>query len=157
MATKFLSRDDAPTYEGDAAAWAMHQAELIRSGRFDEIDGEHLAQEIESLAKSEFRVLTSALAIVIQHILKWEHQPERRGASWATSIREHRRRIEQQLRDNPSFRRHLAQAVEDEWPSGVYLALFDLRDLNFDKRYFPETCPYTWEDLMNRSYDWPEA
>ena len=40
-------------YEQDAYAWALEQAELLRAGKLDKLDLEHLAEEIESMGKSE--------------------------------------------------------------------------------------------------------
>ena len=34
-------------YDRDFQAWAFEQARLLREGRFDQIDAQHLAEEIE--------------------------------------------------------------------------------------------------------------
>ena len=44
-------------YERDVVAWSIEQARLLRAGRFDEIDIEHIADEIEDVGKSEEREL----------------------------------------------------------------------------------------------------
>lgn len=43
------------TYEHDINAWANEQARLLRAGRFDLLDVEHIAGEIEDVGKSEQR------------------------------------------------------------------------------------------------------
>ena len=40
-------------YEKDIVAWANEQAGFIRAGRFDLVDAEHLAEEMEIMGKSE--------------------------------------------------------------------------------------------------------
>ena len=40
-------------YNQDFYAWAMQSAQLLRQGRFSEIDIEHIAEELESIGKSE--------------------------------------------------------------------------------------------------------
>ena len=45
------------TYETDLNAWANEQARLLRAGRFDLLDIEHIAGEIEDVGKSEQREL----------------------------------------------------------------------------------------------------
>jgi len=44
-------------YEDDVIAWAAEQASLLREGRFDQLDREHVAEEIEDVGKSEQREL----------------------------------------------------------------------------------------------------
>lgn len=70
------------TYQNDILAWSQEQARLIRSRRFDLLDLEHIAEEIEDVGKSEQRELANRFAVLLAHLLKWRYQPERRGASW---------------------------------------------------------------------------
>ena len=80
-------------YEQDYHAWAQETAQLIRQGRFLEVDVEHLAEEIEDMGASRERELESRLGVLLAHLLKWRYQPERRGASWEAAIKEQRQRI----------------------------------------------------------------
>ena len=73
-------------YHQDFHAWAMRNAELIRQGRLAEVDGEHVAEELESMGKSQQRALGSQLTGLVAHLLKWRHQPGGRGASWRNTI-----------------------------------------------------------------------
>jgi len=57
-------------YDTDLAAWADETAELVRAGRFDEIDLENLAEEIEALARSERKALRSQLKRLLLHLIK---------------------------------------------------------------------------------------
>ena len=66
------------TYEDDVVAWANEQARLLRTGRFDLLDIEHIAEEIEDVGKSEQRELANRMAVLLTHLLKWHYQPERR-------------------------------------------------------------------------------
>ena len=77
----------------DYYKWSIEQAAYIRAGRFDLVDLLNVADEIESVGKSEARELRSNLEIVLIHLLKWDQQPQRRGRSWALSIAEHRARF----------------------------------------------------------------
>ena len=40
-------------YDQDVMAWAAEQARLIRTGQFDQLDIEHIADEIDDVGKSE--------------------------------------------------------------------------------------------------------
>jgi len=82
----------AELYDLDFAQWAKENAELLRSGRFSEADIEHVAEEIEDLAKRKWWALCSRFARLIEHLLKWQFQPERRGTSWKRTIAVQRER-----------------------------------------------------------------
>ena len=69
-------------YQQDFYAWANEQAALLRAGNLDAVDIELVAGEIESMGKSEKRELVSRLTVLLLHLLKWQYQPGRRGASW---------------------------------------------------------------------------
>ena len=73
-------------YETDFYAWATRQAALLRAGRLDAADIEHIAEEIDSMGRSEKRELVSRLTVVLLHLLKWQYQPALRGNSWRLSI-----------------------------------------------------------------------
>ena len=59
-------------YEKDFYAWTQEQANLIRQGKFNEIDTLHIIDEIESMGRSEKRALKSRLAVLLMHLLKWQ-------------------------------------------------------------------------------------
>ena len=67
-------------YEKDIVAWANEQAGFIRARRFDLLDLENIAEEIEDVGKSEQRELESRMAVLFAHLLKWKFQSERRFA-----------------------------------------------------------------------------
>jgi uncharacterized protein DUF29 len=43
---------DKVAFTYDFYAWAMRNAELLRQGRFSEIDAEHIAEELEDMGAS---------------------------------------------------------------------------------------------------------
>lgn len=93
------------SYEQDVVAWAEQQARLLREGRFEQLDIEHIAEEIEDVGKSEQRELANPMALLLSHLIKWQRQSERRGASWEISIRNQRRGISRRLEETPSLKR----------------------------------------------------
>jgi hypothetical protein len=60
---------DNTLYEQDFYAWANEQARLLRAGRLTDADIEHIAEEIESLGKTEKRELASRLKVLLTHLL----------------------------------------------------------------------------------------
>ena len=98
--------------EADLYSWAVRQAELLRAGRLSEIDPIAIAEEIDDVGEEQYDKLESALRVVLLHLLKWDHRPEKRSRSWTLSILEHRRRAERQLRKNPGLKSRLQEALE---------------------------------------------
>ncbi len=70
----------AKLYDRDFYAWANEQASLLRSGRVAEADIEHIAEEIETMGRSEKRELVNRLTVLLLHLLKWQFQPICAGA-----------------------------------------------------------------------------
>ena len=66
-------------YDQDLVRWSEEQARALRAaanaGWNAPIDWENVAEEIESLGKSDRRALASHIAIVIEHLLKLQSSP----------------------------------------------------------------------------------
>src|ERR1700758_131667 len=90
-------RPPAADYWSDFYSWLMEQAAHIRAGRWEAVDRENLAEEIESLGREQFNKLESALRVLMMPMLKWDYQPQRRGRSWMPSIEGQRLDLEHVL------------------------------------------------------------
>ncbi|MBK1700104.1 DUF29 domain-containing protein [Thiococcus pfennigii] len=139
------------TYESDFYSWATTQAALLRAGRLDQADIEHIAEEIESMGKGELRELENRLAVLYTHLLKWRFQPIHRGRSWELTIKEQRRRLRRHLDQNPSLKAKLAQAIADAYGDAILEAA---RQTGLAEDAFPQTCPFTFEQTVDDGY-WP--
>jgi pyridoxine/pyridoxamine 5'-phosphate oxidase len=62
-------------YDTDIVAWASEQAQLLRGRQCLALDIENLAEEIEDVGKSVQRELSSRVAVLLAHLLKWKYQP----------------------------------------------------------------------------------
>lgn len=60
-------------YEQDFYAWTVEQSRLLRSNELSAIDVGNIAEEIESMGRSDRRELRSRLAVLVTHLLKWRH------------------------------------------------------------------------------------
>lgn len=136
-------------YERDVYAWAMEQAALLRAGRLSEADVENIAEEIESLGKSEKRELMSRLSVLLLHLLKWQVQPGLRTRSWTLTIREQRRMLARHLSENPSLRSSMDEVLEDAFGDAVIAAERET-DLSVDA--FPATCPWARDEILSESF-----
>jgi hypothetical protein len=140
------------TYEADFYGWTQEQASLLRTGRLAELDVEHLIEEIESLGRSERPQLTNRFELLLMHLLKWQHEPDRRdidGKSWLRTIREQRRKIPKLIRDNPSLKPLLEDCIRDAYDD----ARFGTSDeTGLPVSVFPEICPYTPEQILDLEF-----
>lgn len=147
------AQPETDTYETDFYTWTIEQAAALRDGRVSELDIANLAEEIEDLGKEVFSKLRSSYRIILLHMLKWDHQPERRSRSWTLSILNHRLDIADVIEENPSLRRRRPEAVQKAYRR----ARLDAADeTGLRIATFPDACPYSLDDILNRPFEWPE-
>ncbi len=137
-------------YEDDLYTWAKEQADLLRSGRLETLDLDHIAEELEGLSKSEFGKLRSSLRVLVMHMLKWDQQPEHRTPSWIFSIREQRRRVRDVLADNPGLKPRREEALRRAYPDARDWAA---NETHLTSDEFPAECPYGWDDILDRPFE----
>jgi Domain of unknown function DUF29 len=136
----------------DLYSWALRQAELLRAGRLTEIDAAAIAEEIDDVGEEQYDKLESALRVLMLHLLKWDHQHDKRSRSWTASVREQRRRVLRQLRKNPGLKSRLEEALGDAYE--------DARDeasaeTGLPLSVFPVRRPFDYAEIMERSIIWP--
>lgn len=131
------------SYEQDVVAWANEQARLLRAGRFDQLDIEHIAEEIEDVGKSEQRELSSRMAVLLAHLLKWKYQPERRGASWKITIRTQRIDIDYAIDEAPSLK---SKMEEPKWLAMVWARAVAQAANETGIATWPDECPWAIRD-----------
>jgi len=141
--------DHGAGYEEDFVLWTRHQAALIRAGRFDLIDWENVAEEIESLGIGDRRELGSRLEVLMMHLLKWQFQPMHRSRSWRSTIRNQRGRTERVLKQSPSLRREVAGLSREEYAVAREAAS---SETGFALRTFPKSLPYSPEQILNEDF-----
>lgn len=136
-------------YDLDFHSWLMEQADAIRRRSANEIDWENLAEEVESLGRSERRGLESHLALIMSHLLKWEHQPSRRGRSWQKTIRDNRLIAPMILKDSPS----LKSALPAIFASAYAQARRDAAsDMEREETTLPDDPPFTLEQVLDSRF-----
>ncbi|HEY0833199.1 MAG TPA: DUF29 domain-containing protein [Azospirillum sp.] len=146
-------------YDDDFYAWTQEQASRLReaaaSGANLPLDWENLAEEIESVGKSDFRGLAKHLGRVIEHLLKLEFSPaEPPRSGWRRSVRNARDELDLILKDSPSLKARLGDAVEWAWRKGLGEATDGLEADGLTERDLPADCPYTADQLLDPGW-WP--
>jgi hypothetical protein len=140
MDAKTLKPAAASLYDEDFAVWTAETARLLRAGRFDEVDIEHVAEEIEDMGKRDKRELHSRLTVLILHLLKWKWQPEKKSATWGSTIVMQRAELCRLFEQSPSLEDILQDAVEDVYPDAMDVATVET---GLPARTFPRKCPFT--------------
>jgi len=139
----------AVEYEHDFCAWLEHNAVLLRQGRVSEIDNGNIAEELETMGKSQHRELTNRLKILFAHLLKWEFESDHRSKSWKRTIIEQRQQIRQLLETSPSLKHGIDEKVEKAYANAVEYAAFETGIPQAD---FPGICPYSMEQGLDRNF-----
>lgn len=138
-------------YDRDFYGWANEQAQLLRAGRFAEADIGNIAEEVESMGRSEKRELVSRLTVLLLHLLKWRFQPTLRGNSWRNTIRVQRIRLASHMRDNPSLKSVLDEAMVESYRVARLEAE---TETGLAEQTFPPSYPWSFEQVMDEEF-WP--
>jgi hypothetical protein len=139
-------------YRRDLYTWALEQAAALRAGELDRLDLTNLAEEIEDLGSEQLHKLTSAYRIILLHMLKWDHQPERRSRSWVASIRSQRVQASDVLEDNQGLKSRRGDALARAYRRARIEAV---GETGLGEDVFPTECPYSLEEIMTREFVWP--
>lgn len=146
---KMLAKDPAALYERDFHAWLTEQARQLRGRSHNDIDWDNLAEEVESVARSERREIRSRLALLVQHLLKWQFQPGRRSESWRLTIAEQRKFILSIIEDSPSLSSFPAAVFAEEYRDGRRRAL---DETGIDSSLIPLEPPFSVEQALDSSF-----
>jgi hypothetical protein len=78
---------NAALYDEDFYAWSTEQARLLRAGEFARLDIANIAEELESMGRSDKRQIESRLVVLLAYLLKWQVQVGFRSQSRSATIR----------------------------------------------------------------------
>ncbi|MBO1349295.1 MAG: DUF29 domain-containing protein [Hormoscilla sp. GUM202] len=141
------------TYTTDFNEWVQQTAQLLRSRRWQDLDLQHLIEEVEDLGKSERRGVASQLTRLLLHLLKWQYEPQRRSDSWLDSITDARTQIDLAIEDSPSLRSYPEAQLKQSYQRARRQAA---KQTEMPLEVFPENCPYALDLVLDE--DWlPES
>lgn len=136
-------------YDQDFFAWSEEQGRLLKARSAQYLDWDNLAEEIESLGKSQRSEIRSRLIILLQHLLKWEHQPEKRKAGWNASIVEARNQLNGELAESPSLRSYPASVLAEQFEVARLKAASETK---LPLNRFPVACPYSIKQILDKAF-----
>ena len=135
-------------YERDILSWSEHQADLLRrlarGERVNDVDWEHVVEEIEDVGLSELNAVRSYLRLMLVHLLKLQGWPDSPAADhWRREIACFQSDAVQRFA--PSMRHRIDLA------SLYARALNELKDTRFDDVFpqpWPPACPVGLDELF---------
>jgi hypothetical protein len=144
-----------PLYDTDFYTWTQTQAAAVRAKDWAALDIENIAEEIESLGRSDRRAITHQLERLLLHLLKWVYQPQeraRRGRSWRGSVRQARTAIADLIEESPSLHDLPAERLARAYARARVQAM---EQTGLPLATFLEVCPWTPAQVLDEAF-WPE-
>jgi hypothetical protein len=136
-------------YEEDIVLWAEQQAERLRAriGGDNELDYENLAEEIDTVGRTEARGAESLTEVILAHLLKIEFiGPAETVNHWKVEVKAARRGLAKYL--SPTLNKRIPERLQDIYAD----ALGEVTDNYEPDPPLPEACPYSWAEVRDR--DW---
>lgn len=147
---------DIADYDTDILLWSERQAELLRGlkararGLPNDLDVDNLAEEIETLGRSELGAAESYLRLIFIHLVKIVSCP---GADpvvhWLAETRTFRSGLAKVATPSMAYRIDLDQI----WRRAVHDALEEIIDLGEPTHAFPVDCPFELKALASEEFD----
>ena len=136
-------------YEADFYSWATGQAAELRAGNFSQLDRLNIAEELETLARSEKRALAQAFTRLFYRLLLWKHLPGFNSASTRLRAESLRREVHGLMQHNPSllprYGNMPAQAYEN--------ALIKVQiETGFAENMFSAELPWAMADVLAKNW-----
>ncbi len=144
-------------YDQDFYTWTQHNLILLQTGRLQELDVEHLIEELNEMGNSQRHELENHLVILLAHLLKWQFQyaklniqwQEFTGQSWRSTIIEQRNRIRKRLQRSPGLKAKLESIIQEAYQDARELAA---EESGLPLTKFPSICPYTWNQIIAKEF-----
>jgi hypothetical protein len=133
-------------YDRDYYQWILKNVQLLKEGRFNNIDAANIAEELESMVKRDKRQLVNRMIVLLTHLLKWHYQFEARSSSWKGTIMEQRRRLQQLLNDSPSLKPLLEEQLLTAWKEARESASVETGQAITT---YPEQCIWDTDEILN--------
>jgi hypothetical protein len=147
-------------YQTDYYAWTKQQAAELRrlaaTRANTTLDLEHLAEEVESLGRSDLATVRSQLRRIIEHLLKLEHSPTAEPRfGWRESVIDARDVIPDVI--TATLRREVEAELAKTYQQGRRRAeAMLMRHGEREAAHaLPADCPYSFDQLV--SHNWYPA
>ena len=149
-------------YDTDVYAWSQRQGALLRRLAAGErvndadLDWPNIAEEIETVGRSERSAVASHIATIIEHLIKLQASPTvEPRAGWQITVVRARRDVQRLLRENPSIRPQIEATIVEELLAARKLAAMAMTAHNEIPIVDPQTLTYAQEQVLGEWF--PDA
>ncbi|MBM4070004.1 MAG: DUF29 domain-containing protein [Planctomycetes bacterium] len=132
-------------YAEDETAWLDAMVELLAAGDHGQLDFASLREYLTDMARRDRREVESRLVVLLAHILKWVHQPDKRSRSWQVSIVEQRQELKR-LAGRGVLRNHAESVLADVYREALERAA---AETGLAVSAFPDDCAYSLDALLS--------
>ena len=136
-------------YEEDEHLWLFENAKLLREGKVNLADIEHIAETLEDMGKRDFREILSRMRVLMTHLLKWIFQPDQRSSGWKGTIREQRKELRRSFKDSTNLLNYAKSNWQNEYEDAKEVASYES---GLSLSAFPEEPPFTFEQVVDENY-----
>ena len=134
----------ARLYESDEIAWLEEMCRLIEERRYDELDYKNLSEYLTDMARRDRREVLHRLTTLLDHMLKWDHQPSMRSRSWELTMKVQRQELND-LCESRTLKNHAVEILNKAYARARDHAA---SETGLPEGRFPRECPYTLDDLL---------
>ena len=136
-------------YDLDDAQWLEETVSLLKKHQFQQLDLDNLIEELEDLGREKKNAVASLLEQIIRHLLLlqyWTNESEYNAVHWQEEIYNSRTQLGRKITTN------LRNYLEKELNSIYQDALGFVKIKTVNSVVFPLDCPYSLEQLLDRSW-----
>jgi len=150
---KGAAHSSATPLPGDNAEakpdWAVQTAQLVRAGRWEDVDLNRLLAEAESLGHQDSSSIEDQLTLLLLRLLKWQYRPRERSERWRDLIDEGRIQIERAVGIAPGLAEAAESNLEGVYHKARYAAA---RHTGLPLSAFPAECPVPLSRVLDRAW-----
>ena len=126
-------------YEQDFSLWVKDTVQKLKAKNTENLDWEHLIEEIEGLTRSDRRAIKHRLITLFEHALKRRYVPLNecyRG--WELTIKRTQSKLQDILEDSPSLRSYLLEIMPNCYQEALENVRIEYDSLFPDEYVFSE-------------------
>ena len=126
-------------YEQDFSLWVKDTVQKLKAKNTENLDWEHLIEEIEGLTRSDRREIKHRLITLFEHALKRRYVPLNecyRG--WELTIKRTQSKLQDILDDSPSLRSYLLEIMPNCYQEALENVRIEYDSLFPDEYVFSE-------------------
>lgn len=139
-------------YDADLLRWIEEQTALLRAGRFNELDYEHILEELEDMGREQKVAMQSLFRQILLHLLKLELSPATapRG-KWVDKLVEFRAQAQTRLDETPSLQHYADALFEKAWQQARRGAEKSFQAYG-EAVQVPDICPYSRAQCLDQDF-----